>query len=91
MTEKWGMCAILMLCLLLAVGCRSRHPELKPEKTPEQLVEPPQEGRYESSAYPKAAYDKLVDPMRNAWNDRNAAGVMPTRGGMGAAGMGGMR
>ena len=87
MPAKWGFCAILLLCLALMVGCRATHPELKPAKTKETLVEPPR-GFYETPGYPKAAYDKMVDPGRNAFDVKNGD-VMPTRGGA-PAGMGGM-
>ena len=90
MTAKWGMCAIVAVCLALPIGCRTAQPVLKPDKMPEKLVEPPQEARYESSGYPKQAYDKAVDPVRNPFESKTP-GVMPTRGSSigGMNGMGG--
>ena len=90
MTAKWGSCAILVICLALLVGCRNTQPNLKPEKTPEKLVDPPQEARYDTPGYPRQAFDKPIDPMRNAFDAKATPGVTPTRGSMGpGGGMGG--
>lgn len=90
MSAKWGACAILALCLALSAGCRTPQPNLKPEKTPEKLVDPPQEARFDSPGYPKQAWDKPVDPFRSAFEAKTTPGVMPTRGTMvPGAGMGG--
>jgi hypothetical protein len=86
MFVKWGTCAILALCLASLIGCRTPTPNLKPAKTAEEYVVPPQELRYETAGYPKAAYDKLIDPSQKAMDDKLAPGAMQTRGG----GMGGM-
>jgi hypothetical protein len=88
MTAKWGSCIALAICLALLVGCRSSQPDLKPKVAAQKLVEPPQDARYDSPGYPKQAYDKMVDPVRNAFESKNTPGVMPTRGSM-APGMGG--
>ena len=89
MTAKWGSCAVLVVCLTLMLGCRTPQPNLKPEKAPEKLVEPPQEARYDSSAYPKLAFDTEVDPGRAALDNKNTPGG-PGKGGMTpSGGMGG--
>jgi hypothetical protein len=90
MTAKWVSCTFLGVCLAVLGGCRTTEPNLKPEKVKEQLVEPPQEARFDSPGYPKQAYDKQVDPIRNAFDAKTAPGVTPTRGTMtpGAGGMG---
>jgi hypothetical protein len=89
MAVKWGSGVVLALCLLLPVGCRTTQPNLKPEKTREMLVDPPQgEARFDSPGYPQQAYDKPYDPIRNAFDAK--ANVMPTRGSMmPTGGMGG--
>ena len=88
MTAKWGSCAVLVVCLALMFGCRTTQPVLKPDKTPETLVEPPQEARYDSSAYPKQAFDKLADPGKALLDAKNTPGApsknaMTPTGGMG--------
>ena len=90
MTAKWINCAALAICLALLVGCRSTQPDLKPEKTPEKLVDQPQEARFDSPGYPKQAYDKMIDPVKNAFDAKTSPNVMPTRGSMmpSAGGMG---
>jgi hypothetical protein len=89
MTAKWGSCIILMICLAILGGCRTPQPELKPAKTAEKLVEPPREDRFDSPGYPKAAYEKMVDPAVKLMDTKN--GVTPTRGSMipNAGGVGG--
>ena len=88
MTAKWGSCAILVVCFALMLGCRTPQPNLKPEKAPEKLVEPPQEAKYDSSAYPKEAFDKVVDPGKALLDAKNTPG-MPSRGSMTSPGGGG--
>jgi hypothetical protein len=74
------MCAILVIGLILFAGCRTPQPVLKPEKTPEKLVDPP-EGAYGSPDYPKEAFDKDEDPGKKAMDAKTNPGAMPTRGG----------
>ncbi len=78
MTAKWGSCMALAICLAILGGCRTPQPNLKPDKTAEKLVEPPREDRFDTPGYPKAAYDKMIDPGLKAMDTKN--GVMPTRG-----------
>ena len=88
MTAKWVSCTLLIACLALATGCRTPTPNLKPEKTPEKLVEPPQGvARYEQTGYPKQAFDPPEDPSRLAID---AKGMAMPRAGAGGAAMGGM-
>ena len=90
MTAKWGGCAILVICLMVLAGCRTPQPNLKPEDIKkEQFVQPPMEARYESSAYPKQAFDTAADPAKRAFEDMKNAGVMPARGSAGMPSMGG--
>lgn len=89
MTAKCGSCAVLVVCLALMFGCRTPQPNLKPEKTPEKLVEPPQESRYDSSAYPKQAFDKPVDAGMIALENKNTPGMASKGAMMPSSGMGG--
>ena len=85
-TMRGGMWMVALL-LFLAVGCRTTQPVLKPDKQPEVLNVPPQEARFNTSTYPKMAFD---DPLsKNNPLTMPKDGVMPTRGSMGAPGMGG--
>jgi hypothetical protein len=68
----------------MLAGCRSSQPNLMPDTTKEQYVLPPMDARYESSAYPKQAFDTPPDPGRRSF-DTQTAGGMPPRGGMGGA------
>jgi len=90
MTAKWGSCAMLAICLAILAGCRTAQPDLKPvDIDKERFAGPPMEGRYESSAYPKAAFDTPTDPSKRMFDDKGG-GVMPARGGGGGMpGMGG--
>lgn len=91
MTAKWGSCVILMICLAFLGGCRTPQPELKPPKSAEVLNVPPREDRYDSPGYPKAAYEKMVDPAIRLMDTNN--GVAPGRSSMipNAGGAGGIR
>ena len=62
--------------LLLALGCRTPKPNLKPDPTPEVANAPPAEGRYDSPTYPKAAFENR-DALRKLNNDQD---VLPVRG-----------
>jgi hypothetical protein len=89
MTAKWAICGILLALLFVSAGCRTRQPNVKPDTTAEQFIEPPP-GTYSTTGMPRAAFDKAVDPGRMAI-DAKGPGTMPTRGsGMGAPGAGGM-
>ena len=89
MTAKWGNCALLVVCLAILAGCRTPQPNLKPEIPKEQLVSPPQDTRYETSTYPKQAFDTPTDPSKRMQDDMKN-GVTPTRGGGGGMGGGSM-
>ena len=86
MTRKWGSGAILAICLLLAVGCRTTQPDVKPRPEPERYAGPPPERRYEVAGYPKQAFDAPVDPMKRDDGKIMQAGGMGMRpGGMGGS------
>ena len=88
MTAKWGSCAMLAICLAILAGCRTAQPNLKPDTTKEQFVLPPMgDARYDTSVYPKQAFETPTDPNRIRFDDKGG-GVMPARGG-GMPGMGG--
>jgi len=87
MLLKWGSCAVLVACLVLVVGCRTRQPDLKPTKMEELYTTPPMEARYETSVYPKQAMTTPEDPGRRFFDSRN--NIVPTRGGGMPGGMGG--
>ncbi len=86
MAAKWSIKVVFVSLMILSVGCRTSQPVLKPEKTAEVLRVAPQDARYESSAYPKQAYDSLNSKRLPV---ETKAGP-PTRGGM-SPGQGGMR
>jgi hypothetical protein len=89
MTAKWGICGLLLAMLFLSAGCRTKQPNLKPDTTAEQFIEP-QPGTYMSPSLPKRAFDTVADPGRAAL-DPKGLGSMPSRGSMmNGAGMGGM-
>src|SRR5262245_56384330 len=93
MIAKWGICALLLAVLVMNAGCRTRQPNLKPETTAEQLVDPPA-GLYTSTGMPSQAFNKAVDPGKAALDPRgpNAmpsggrSPMMPGAGGMGGVG-----
>lgn len=87
MTAKWGTCAVLAMLLAIGlVGCRTAQPDLKPTKTAEKLVDPPD--RLNMAGIRKEALDPLEDPARKAM-DMKSLGITPgSRAGM--AGPGGM-
>jgi hypothetical protein len=89
MNAKWGSCALLAICLVILAGCRSTQPDLKPDTSKEIFNAPPMEGRYQSSVYPKQAFDAPADPGKRMFDNQNP-GAMAGRGGMGGPnGMGG--
>jgi hypothetical protein len=85
MTAKWGSCIFLAVLLALMAGCRTPQPNLKPDKTPEKLVAPPEgEARYETPGYPKQAFDAPTDPTKQTIDAKNAgSGRNMSAGGMG--------
>jgi hypothetical protein len=92
MTVKWGSCAILAICLAVLAGCRTTQPNVKPDDiAKEEFRAPPMEARYETTGYPKLAFDTGADPTRRMFDNQKNAGVMPARGtampGMGGGGM----
>lgn len=80
MHGKW---AWLGLLLLVAVGCRTSQPELKPAEQPEFFNAPPPNARYTS--YPKQAFN-ADDPFKRPADPNAAQAIMPTRGSMGGPG-----
>ncbi len=64
--------------LLLALGCRTPKPNLKPDKMPEVANAPPSESRFDSPTYPKQAFADR-DPLKKLYPDQD---VMPVRGPM---------
>ena len=89
MTAKWVSCIFLIAGLVLATGCRTPVPNLKPDKVPEQLVSPPaDQARYDQSGYPKQAFDPPEDPSKLALDAKGAA--TPGRSSAGGGGMGGL-
>ena len=87
MFAKWGSCVLLVAVLVMISGCRTPQPNLKPETTAEQFVEPPA-GTYLSSAMPKQAFTSPSDPSKFSI-DAKSPGALPTRGSMMNPGGGG--
>jgi hypothetical protein len=83
MMARWGICACLVLLLALSAGCRTTPPNLKPAPEQEVLNSPPNQTKYSVTGYPEQAFEKQVDPVRNAFESK-----MP--GNMGAGGRNGM-
>ena len=57
MRATWVKIAGMVMMLLLAFGCRTPKPDLKPPTTAEVLNTPPSEKRFDSSDYPKEAFN----------------------------------
>ena len=91
MSAKWGSCVVLAVLLALSAGCRTPQPKLKPEKIEDnKLVDPPREARFETTGYPKQAFDSPVDSGKAAMDSKlpgNSPGMQrgPTSGGLGGA------
>jgi hypothetical protein len=87
MTGKWGSCLCLIGIFALFAGCKTPPPVLKPEKTPEVLTEPANEARYDTSEYPKQAFNSNSnDPTKVTSLDKalsNKQNGMPGAGGFG--------
>jgi hypothetical protein len=62
--------------MLLAFGCRTPKPNLKPETKPEVCVTPPSENRFNSPVYPKEAFNSRDDGRRID----DSAAMQPTPG-----------
>jgi hypothetical protein len=62
--------------MVLALGCRTPKPELKPPTTAEALSTPPTERRYDTPAYPKEAFNNR-DPIKKLNPDQD---ITPVRG-----------
>lgn len=76
---QWlGRAGVLGGLLVLALGCRTPQPNLKPPTEREVMNAPPSEGRFNTPGYPKEAM-KMDDPIK----------MKATAGGPGAPGMGG--
>lgn len=82
-----GLSAIVMLSVLLvALGCQSSRPELRPPKEPEQLTAPPAEQRFNLPTYPKEAFNnreplKKLSPNQDIMTTKGTgAGMMPSYG-----------
>jgi hypothetical protein len=56
--------------VLLAIGCRTPKPNLKPPTTAEALNPPPSETRFDTPTYPKEAFNTR-DSTRKIDNDQN--------------------
>lgn len=90
---KWYLFQVAGV-LLLAAGCRTTTPELKPSAEKEVLRSPPSDARFSSGGYPKQAFDTSDPTKRNPLGFGNPAGgpamrnSMAQGGGMGAGGMG---
>jgi hypothetical protein len=63
--------------IVLAFGCRTPQPNLKPPKTAEVLSTPPSEKRFDTPVYPKEAF---VD--RDAIKKMDDTEFKPTAGGV---------
>jgi hypothetical protein len=71
-----GVLASGLGLLLLALGCQSSRPNLKPPDSPQVLNVPPAEGRYNVSSYPKEAFDNR-DPLKKLNGNQD---IVPVRG-----------
>jgi hypothetical protein len=60
--------------ILVAIGCRTPKPELKPATTAEALNAPPAEKRFDTPAYPKEAFNNR-DAIRKLNQDQEIVPV----------------
>lgn len=82
-TKWWGVGL-----LVLALGCKSAQPNLKPTiSKQEDLVVPPAEQRFQSPSYPKQALNS-DDNSRKTFLPQDKGNVVPARGNMMGSGMG---
>ena len=78
------MRAVGMAIVLLAIGCRTPKPNLKPPTTAEALNPPPSEARFDTPTYPKEAFNTR-DSTRKIDNDN----IVPVGGKGGMQGLAG--
>jgi hypothetical protein len=74
MAATWARIAGMGL-LLLAVGCKTPQPDLRPPKMAEALNAPPAERRFDVASYPKEAFNNR-DPLKGL----NGQELTPVRG-----------
>ena len=74
MWATWIRLAGLCTIMSAAIGCRTPKPELKPATTAEALSTPPAERRYDTSAYPKEAFNNR-DAIRKLNQDQEIVPV----------------
>jgi hypothetical protein len=60
---------------VLAVGCRTARPDVKPAKGPEVLTMPPQEARFNNSVYPDMAYRDMNSQYKKTLIQADGGGV----------------
>jgi hypothetical protein len=82
MTVKRGWLIVSVYLVVLAAGCRTPQPNLKPADQPEVLSIPPADARYNTSSYPRQAF--ATDDPSKRFGGANSQQVIPARGGMGA-------
>jgi hypothetical protein len=70
MRATWAKVAGMGI-VLLAFGCRTPKPELKPAPVAEALNTPPAEKRYDTPVYPKEAFNNNRDPIRKLNSDED--------------------
>ena len=88
MIRSWARMAWLTAVLgLTALGCRTPPPNVKPTIDPEVLNPPPQEARFNTSVYPKQAFQQ-DDLLKKKILDGEANSIMPARGSSMGPGMG---
>jgi hypothetical protein len=80
MRSMWVAVFGLGIMIAVTAGCRTVPPELKPPKQPEVLSEPPAEARYNTSIYPKEAFN-----TPDLFKKKDDNGIMPARGGSGSS------
>jgi hypothetical protein len=78
MPATWVKIAGTLILLVLAFGCRTPKPDLKPPMTAEALNTPPSEKRFDSSDYPKEAFNNR-DAIRKLDMDQ---AIMPAKASM---------
>ncbi len=67
-----------VMMLVIAFGCRTPKPDLKPGTTAEALNTPPSERRFDTSDYPKEAFNNR-DAIKKLDMDQ---GIMPAKASM---------
>jgi hypothetical protein len=75
MRATWINVAVLGI-VMLAFGCRTPKPELKPATSAEALSTPPAEKRYDTPTYPKEAFNNR-DAIKKLNPDQD---ITPVRG-----------